>query len=237
MLTRYSVVRNSFLWLVVLLTFLACEQDAEEILVPQPVANLRLINNDSLQAVTTSIDSLTELQDSLLELEANVQFELEILNDSLAALEAGIDTGNTNLIPLLEEVNAAIDSRTNLLTKVEAGLEPLDEILDQLSDIVSIINSGLVFVDAISNTSFPGRLTFEDSLQLFELPLDMNRESIVYDIDIGQGNYRMGLSYRLREELNARGQLRLFVDSLSINSIQNFDTAYLDEEGIIIALF
>lgn len=234
---RYNVIPYSFLWLYLFVALMSCEQDSDQVLVTQPVSNLKLINNDSLLTINHLEDSLVSLEDSLTELESNTQFEIEILTDSLNKLEVGLDSGNVNLLPLIDQVNVEIDEKNNLLNEIEATLEPIDAIQTELSETKSIINSGLVFVNSISNTSFPGSITFEDSLRDYQLPLDMNREDIVYEIEIVDRLYRISFTYRLSENLNARGQLRLRVDSLTINSFQNLDTAYLDEEGTVIAFF
>jgi len=203
-----------------------CEEDAK---ILQPVSFYVFINNDSLafhDSVKVELDSRL---DSLENKNSEFQDSVFFLLDSLNALNTGIDSGNTSLIPLREEVEQTIISLNSITDQLEEDISETNINIRSNNSVISIINSGKILVSEIKNLNNDRSLFYEDSIQVYTLPYEMNGNSIDYEFIIDQKSYALSLIYILRETLNERNEFRLAIDSIEINSIQNFDSVTYDE--------
>lgn len=115
-----------------------------------------------------NIDSLLKVQDTL-----------QVLEDSLEKVIAGIDTGNTDLEPIRAELEEGVDLYDQVSTDIKNGKLKIEEVRGPNGE------GPIYFRDSTTN----------DSLTVFPFPLDMNYDSCSFLISIGERVDKVGVSY------------------------------------------
>ena len=168
MLNLYDMDLKGFLnWsLFVLLTvplgILSC-QDCRDCgpSTAEPFVNFQFFN----------IDSLIKVEDTL-----------DVLEDSLEIVMAGIDTGNTDLNTIRVELENSIDVYEQVKNDIENGKIKIDEVMGPNGE------GPIYFRDSLTN----------DSLTTFRFPLDMNYDTCSFIVNINGNEDLVGIQY-LRE--------------------------------------
>jgi hypothetical protein len=115
-----------------------------------------------------NIDSLLKVEDTLL-----------VLEDSLDKVLEGIDTGNTELDTIRQELEDQIDLYNQVHTNIKDGKVKIDEVTGPYGE------GPIYFQDSTTN----------DTLTVFPFPLDMNYDSCTYIIKMAGLSDEVGLQY------------------------------------------
>lgn len=115
-----------------------------------------------------NIDSLLQVEDTL-----------QVLEDSLDKVIAGIDTGNIDLEPIREELEKEVDLYHQVSTDIKNGKLKIEEVLGPNGE------GPIFFRDSTTN----------DSLTVFPFPLDMNHDSCSFIITISDRVDKVGVRY------------------------------------------
>lgn len=115
-----------------------------------------------------NIDSLRKVEDTLL-----------VLEDSLGKVIEGIDSGNTDLDSIRTLLEADIDYFNKIETDIKNGKVKIEEVVGPNGE------GPIYFRDSLKN----------DSLTVFEFPLDMNHDTCTFIIRISEREDGVGLKY------------------------------------------
>jgi hypothetical protein len=147
----------------------------------EPTVELILINGDSLNKVNDSLE---------------VANALITLVDQLAAIQARITNGETDLEDDLAAKEAEIDALTHLRELVPNLRTYLTTNRTQLTAIRNLILSGKVWVEEILAEEWLGTLQYEDSLTRYNIPLVYQAESMEVALYMTEQWYSLALSYQ-----------------------------------------
>jgi len=221
-------IKGIVFWASIAIALARCgDRSDEDVLLFDPKVDMMFFNIDSLLKVTDTLgivnDSLMVLQDSALVLTETIID----LTDSLMMLDQLIDEGQTGLIPVRDQLR--MDS-TNFSATL-AAIDQFDSIMSAsqtfwVADSINII-SGLVLVSKIENLLNGRSVTFADSATVFPIPLDMNVDSSVLLLTLGQTDYALTLEYLRIESQDEFGRVTVQAFDLMVKS-HAFDLVQVD---------
>lgn len=207
-----------------------CEDCAP--VVTQPSLRAVFINQDSLMELNDSIDSIDislNTTDSLLS-ETNSTINQFI--DSLFNVEAGIDTGNTALEGIRDILADTIEVLELQSNEYQNQIDSYESKKKELNSIIRVINSGNVWIREITNLLTEASVTYEDSSTLWSLPVDLNQDSVKYQIRIDRQDYQVSIRYSRDQDVNVRRQVILSIENIEISNYVGFDTVTVDEKTL-----
>lgn len=188
-----KTLRVLILYMGIFAAFLACEDDIEPT-VADPSVSIFFLNQDSLNLVTEITDSLAieiESYDSLI---SALEDSADLLVDSLIVLTDSLANGGD-----LEQDSIFIAEK---IIELNIGLEVIEEEDSAVNaqskewkSVATVINSGSVWVESITNAKNGLAVIYEDSSTTWKVPLDMQADDIDLDIVIDEQTYNLKLSY------------------------------------------
>lgn len=178
---------------------------------------------DSLVKVNSSIRQIDTLT-KYLNIDNNLlATQLRVLNDSLSELNELIAGGREDLGEAHASVENQVATFTTQQTAVQASLDSLGNERASLTKIVALINSGKTLLKKVEAE---GRsISFTDSATTFALPLNMNTETQVYYLEVGDRRDTLELAYTVEEELTERSFIKLVANNVQLTENHSYDSA------------
>lgn len=235
MLTRY---KQNILFILFstlgLLLLEACGDECEdcEPAVVQPSIAALFINQDSLMTLNVQIDSLDSIIGLNQELLSETNAFINILVDSLTRLENGLDTGNTDLEDLVIRVEDQIDSSQTKTIEFDETIALLEEDVQDLGSIVTLIESGNILVSRMTNLDNQVVVNYEDSSTQWSFPVDLNVDLVRYEVVINENSYDVSIGYEREQDVNFRREVILRINNIEIINYSGFDTVTLNEKKL-----
>jgi hypothetical protein len=192
--------------------------------VSEPRVSLVFFNVDSLESVLGLFDDQLELADSLTQQIATLNNDIAILNDSLNVLEAAIDTGNTDFNTTIQEIERLLSQDSIQLALRQDELVTSDSIINQLNTIQNEILSGSVKIDGIENVSNGSRITYDDSLDIYDIPLNIAGSVTLLEIEIQEaGTFELEISHKNEERVSTDRKIEILMSEITLVS-HSFDS-------------
>jgi len=184
--------------IIATLAFISCEDNTLEIQGLSPKIKAKFINNDSLQGV-------------LLTIQANNQ-ELTNVRDSITELDALIAGGDqTDYAANFESLNTQEDS--------------LLDVRQFLNQLRNVILNGEIYIQKIAGTGGDGEVIYEigDSLQVFDLPLNINSSNSEFLITIEDTEYGIAFTYD-RDTVVKEGSVVIEANNIKLLNFSGLDS-------------
>ncbi len=215
-----------FSWLVFVgwLMLTACSECEEcEPSVSAPRTSFIFINgkllaiyNDSLAqtatertAANTEIDSLTI--DNL------------TLSDSLESIVVLLDSGFIEFREDSMLLEAEIAFNQNQIDSIQLISDSLSTEISNFQAEIDLIESGTILLDTATNLLTGSFLTFEDSAEVYGLPLEISSAEMPYQFSIANRQYLVNLTYETIQELNIEREVVVRALNLGVSS-HTFDS-------------
>lgn len=202
--------------------FISCTEEIEPFS-HEPAVKLRFFNVDSLAKVNSSISQIDTLTKYLNVDKNSLATQLRVLNDSLSELNELIAAGREDLGEAHASVESQVADFTTQQASVQASLDSLSNKRASLTKIVALINSGKTL---LKKAEAEGRsISFTDSATTFALPLNMNTETQIYYLEVGDRRDTLELTYTVEEELTERSFIKLVANNVELTGNHSYDSA------------
>ena len=219
---HYIEVKLQFKKIFLPITFLfslglgwSCQQD-EETLLSEPRIQMFFINETSLIQVE---DTLVKVADSLIVLDSVMQYYSDssgVLRDSLVQLAVLIEQGNDDLQPIFDEMQ---EERERVLAAFDAT-DDLDSIMNDSKKawegVEETITDGIVWVASITNRVNSRIVEYEDSSELWYLPVSMNHDTVYTSIELDGTFYDLDVAYERLISVNEFNNVIIETENISI---------------------
>ncbi|UII30136.1 hypothetical protein LVD17_17720 [Fulvivirga ulvae] len=187
------------------LTAISCEENEPEITGIEPFFRVKFINQDSI----------SKLNDSL----AIINAELKGIADSLVV----IDT--------LENRDEDADYTANK-EALNAYKKALTEGKTDVNAIITLINSGKVYVTSLEAQNGIATLIYEDSLTLYRFPLNTNADFSRFIVTIDRQEYSLD-AYYTRETIEEERYIVIKAYNFDIRDYAGFDSLKISQPDSI----
>lgn len=195
---------------------------------------MQFFNVDSLASVN---DTLTKVQDSLIITTDSLIVLADsaiILSDSLFTLEALINQGQTELIPIRDELRADSTIIVNDLQVVRVNDSILVASNSKWTTVQNNITTGRVLVSEVRNLNNGNIINFSDSATAFSIPLDMNNDSSALGLTLGSNLFELTLQYQRIESEDEKGRITVQTSGFkTLKSTFDADTINCKNEDCI----
>ena len=202
--------------------YMSCTEEVEPFS-NEPAVKLRFFNMDSLAKVNASIGQIDTLTKYLNVDNNSLTSQLRVLGDSLSELNELIAGGREDLGEARASVENQVAIFTAQLTTVQYSLDSLSNERASLSKIVALINSGKTLLKKVE--AGDRTISFSDSATTFALPLNMNTETQVYYLEVGDRRDSLELAYSVEEELTERSYIKLVANNVRLTGNHSYDSA------------
>lgn len=176
----------------------ACEAERDDYVEREPTISIRLFNYDSLYKEGGVEDTLDLIEE-----------ELELLEDTLDYFQDSASVVEDSIVVLTKLINDGDESWMDEKEALEAEkdrLEALYEAFEKEDSIVSAHNTywtavktkiedGELLISSITNVMNDRTVVYEDSSEIWYLPLDMNADSSKMSLNIDGTEYLLTLYY------------------------------------------
>ena len=184
-----------------------------------PSIEAKFINQDSAKQLQD--DTLKVLSDSLAVLNAELdQYEKEAQDTAknIAALKDSIADGKLEYQAELDANIAARDKLKVISDSLERSLDKVSELNAYWKKVLSGILNGKLLVNRIVNRGNELFVSYEDSVNLWRIPLSQESSSVLLNVEIGGRIYAIDIAYELRtvvddDDYIIREPYRLSVES------------------------
>lgn len=206
-----------FFWVVIAVGCDPCE-DCGEPLLYDPIVSVIFINYDSAQSLQSNVDTRDEMIDELDSIERingvtldDLEDSLEVVNDSILADVPGYEA-------IRDQLQADTATTNATLRMLEAEILVLDSINDYENEIIRVIESGLIQVDRATLLETGAVLTYEDSAEVYNLPLlmDEGANQTRYEISIGEQTIDMDFLYQMENSVGVDRIFRRIATNITI---------------------
>ena len=210
---RFSLVLS----LCVFLLIIACEQDDDIYIIDDPYVTFQFINGDSLNQITDSLHVHQNQDTLLLKNKSSLDSSLKALSDSINVIQLGIDTGNLEheslQLTLKDLYSADSTQRVNLLILISEN----DDLLDSIQSIITDLKKGLCQLESIEAV-YSGFIEddFTDSVDYYQIPLNIHDTLSNYIIRINGQAYSIALSHDNEEAISSRQTFFISISDVRI---------------------
>ena len=207
-----------------LATLIVCCAEEEEVFFFDPTLKVKFINADSLLTLNDSLqitnDSVTVVNDTL----TYFSDSLSILEDSISVLNDSIDIGRTDYIPTRDDLVAIETTFTETVTAMEEVASLLADVITSITAVVATIEAGEVWVSKLTNTANGQSIAYEDTTDVYRVPLSMNSDDTDIEVEIDGSVYGFSLNYSREEGVDEKRRIQVLVSNIQVNSLTGFDS-------------
>lgn len=213
-------MRLSLLLSLFIFTLISCtEVDNDSYIVNDPFITFKFINGDSLSVITGNLEEFQNLDTSLNEALDLLDSSLSALGDSIEIIQAGIDTGNFEFLNLQETLMSlfSLDSLEQL--EIKSNIDENDSSINANQVIISSLKEGLSrldFIEAIHSGYLDQ--SFKDSLDDYNIPLNVSDTLSEYEIGINGVTYSITLSHVNTESISPRQAFFISITDIKLIS-------------------
>lgn len=210
---------------VVLIVAFACQQDEEE-LYDEPNVRLTFYNMDSLvqvQDTLAQVDTLLSINDDSLMFYSD---SASVLLDSIGRLTVLILEGDESLIPVRDEVDSIYQLTLIHYDQFVTADSVLGVSESHWSTVANVIESGVILISSISNKKNGNAISYEDSTDVWQLPLSNSENDVSLSFEIDGQNYDLNVSYQRTTTVDEYNNV--VIQAYDIDTIsQTFDSLYI----------
>ena len=179
----------------------------------EPSVSLIFINQDSIERIDERL-SFFSFNDSALTVHINA---LDTLRSRLEEVQAGLDTGNTALQAEKDQILALItEQQADSLFYEEQNIN--SDSATVLSEAKSTINTGLIKLDRIEILGTGTEFVYEDSSEVWNIPLSFDEKFNQYEITIGGISDIIELDYETFQEVDEKRNILIRAKNIEVIS-------------------
>lgn len=184
---------------------------------------MTFVNADSLSKLNLIIENLTSYRTDLDNQIDSIDNQLRGLSDSLSAIQFGLDTGNQDLEDLKVEVISLMSDDSLARFDLAELFTGTDSIFDLRVDTRNRILSGFVLVSNITNLTAGKSISYEDSSNIYWVPLNFNDTISRYEIFIQDSTYNITFVHQNNLELDGSRNVLIEIENFKVHQHQ-FDS-------------
>ena len=224
-------MKNTLYILILFITIIACDPcDDCDVVSFEPTVSFVFINQDSIAKIDDSLAIIVMIDSSF---NANID-SLNILRDSLALVEEAIAGGSDLSAEKMNLEQWILDRQAD-----SAFYAPLDEDGDSITLVLnttkSTINSGRLYVEQIDILGANSILSFEDSAEVWSVPLAFDGTFSEYEVTINGITETIELAYDNFQEIDDQRNVLIRAENIRVvnepyDSLINCEENCLDGE-------
>lgn len=206
---------------------MACEEPFEYAVYKDPTISISFIHQDSINTLQSTIGILSSsinTTDSLIE---KLDSSIKVLTDTILAIENAVDTGNFDFFDQLQTLktlfkNDSTNREVNSILLIE-----YQNLNDSIVAIVNYLKRGFTKLDYMKSLFSDVRLTYADSSDNYDLPLNISDTLSGFIISINDKAYELIITHSNEEVITSSLIAKIIFKDFSVLT-HEFDSVYIE---------